>query len=525
MALAHMGEYLDRNGVSSLVRNIAGEMQEHPAFDVAEYLASESPLAFVLFLDRVEQVQGATEMARLCKHLHPNTAVICFGYAASFFSHSLTELPEVDFVIRGDSPEEPLRMLMDAMRGRVALADIPNLSYKSASGVIENELEYVPASLEHLGDCYTFLLRSAFRYGGVSGLRRQLDPGLHPFTEVQVARGCSGNCIICNKSRSTGEAHLGRRAVTLRNPNQVAHDVEVICGITAAQIHISGDLRVGGDEYACQTLEILSHLAPDNTLVLHLCDVAGREYFEQIASCIPHFDLQLMLFSHDEELREFCGKKFSNEDLERNITWAFESGCERFDLVLVMGLPGQAPESVIASIDYCGRLMRRFGPKLNPMLQTVAPMLPPGTVIHENAPRLEYRLLAERLEDYRGAMLTPNWRDAMNYETRWMDRQLFTETSYNALLELNRLKARHGLVTHHRATWKERQIRNSLAILKHMEEGGFSGPNANGAGMQKMRHDVEQANLAFSTPAYLAELKSVRHFHHVRLLKTALGRT
>jgi radical SAM superfamily enzyme YgiQ (UPF0313 family) len=267
-------------------------------------------------------------------------------------------------------------------------------------------------------------------------------------------------------------------------------------------------------------MEILSHLAPDNNLVFELYDVAGREYFDRMASCIPHFDVSLSILSHDEELRRFCGKDFENEDIERNITWAFESGCERFDLVLVLGLPGQTPELIMESLDFCGTLMRRFGPKLNPTLRAIAPMLAPGTYVHGTPARLGYNLLYEELEDHETAMLQPNWRDSLNYETRWMDRQTFTDTAYMALLRLNELKAKHGVVTHHKANAKERHVRNSLAILKLLDEMGgsaFEDP--------KLHHDVEQVNRAFAALAYMEELKAIKHFRHLRVMKMAMGRS
>ncbi len=525
--LAHLGEYLDRNGVASLVRNLAGEMSSDSSFDVPAYLAGHSPLAFLIYLHRTAQTQGALEIARLCKQEHAAVPVVMCGFAASYFCRELVSLPEVDFVIRGDSPEEPLRMLMDGLRSRVQFSEIPNLAYTSSAGSCENPLEYIPASLEHLGSPYTYLVKSAFRYGSLQEMMAALDLNLHPFTQVLVGRGCSYDCITCFNSRSAAESLQGRKSVTLRSPNQIARDVEIISDMTGAPISLRGDLRLGGDDYAYETMEILSHLAPENSIGFELFDVASREFYDRLVSCIPHFDLSLCLLSHDEEMRNFCGKAFSNEELEKNIAWALESGCGRIDLILLVGLPGQSPDLVLGSIAYCAELMRRYGPKLNPTLQAMVPILSPGSLVYEEAPRFGYNLFSKNLADYRQALLAANWRDSLNYETRWMNRQTIQDTVYTALLALNELKAKHGLVTRHKADIKERRIRDSLAIIKHLDELSGRELEVMGQGeLDKLKHEADLINRAFTLPSRLDDLKSMRkQFHYTRILKLALGRT
>ena len=525
--LAHLGEYLERNGVTSLVRNLAGDMLSERSFDVPACLSEHSPLAFLVYLHRTAQMQGGLEIARICKQQHPGVPVVMCGFAASYFCRELVELPEVDFIIRGDSPEEPLRMLMDGLRARVQFSEIPNLVYSSRSGSCENALEYIPASLEHLGSPYTYLVKSAFKYGSLQEMLAALDLSLHPFTQVLVGRGCSYDCIACFSSRSAAESLHGRKSVTLRSPNQIARDVELISDMTGAPINLRGDLRLGGDDYAYETMEILSHLATENSICVELFDVASREFFDRLASCIPHFDLSLCLLSHDEDLRNFCGKAFSNEELEKNIAWALESGCGRIDLILLVGLPGQSPELVLESIAYCADLMRRYGPKLNPTLQAMVPVLSPGSLVYEEAPRFGYDLFSRSLGDYRQALLAVNWRDSLNYETKWMDRQTIQDTVYAALLALNALKARHGLVTHHKADLKERRIRDSLAIIKHLDELNGRQLEVMGQGeLNKLKHEVDLINRAFTLPARLDDIKPMRkQFHYTRILKLALGRT
>ena len=56
------------------------------------------------------------------------------------------------------------------------------------------------------------------------------------------------------------------------------------------------------------------------------------------------------------------GKKYTNEDLENNIDWALKSGCKKIDVFFMVGLPGQTPESVMHTVEYCGYLIKTYGP-------------------------------------------------------------------------------------------------------------------------------------------------------------------
>ena len=47
---------------------------------------------------------------------------------------------------------------------------------------------------------------------------------------------------------------------------------------------------------------------------------------------------------------------------------------------------------------------------------------------------------------HRQALLAPSWKYTLNYETQWMSRDELVEVTYEAALELNRLKLEHGLL-------------------------------------------------------------------------------
>ena len=63
----------------------------------------------------------------------PHTPIIFGGFSSTYYHEELIRYPYVDYVVRGDSAEEPLRQLMShltGMRGAPALKDIPNLTWR-----------------------------------------------------------------------------------------------------------------------------------------------------------------------------------------------------------------------------------------------------------------------------------------------------------------------------------------------------------------------------------------------------------
>jgi len=472
IGFSYLGEYLERNGINVRIVNLANRMLEKPGFDVERFLSRLRPRAFGVDLHWLPHCHGAIEVARLCKRLHPDIPVVMGGYSATIFSREiLKNHPEVDYVLRGDSTEEPLRQLMEVIMGGGDLSSVQNLSWRRPGGQVEeNPLDHVPASLDHLGNNYVYMLRSAFKYGDVRALLAFRGWWDYPLTAVLTCRGCTRNCTFCGGSSYAMRRCFGRERTVFRSPERVARDVEIISRFTSAPIFLIGDLRQGGDDYAAQVLEAISHVAPRNHIVLELFEPAPRSYFDRLASCLPLFDLEISPESHDEEIRHAGGKRYSNEDLENNISWALDAGCKKFDVFFIIGLPGQTHASVMETVEYCGYLLKTYGPLVNPLIGPLAPFLDPGSIAHDRKDTYGYLVRFHTLEDYRRAMTEPHWRDMLSYETEWMSRQDIVDTTYDALLELNRIKGTVGLVSPKHQERMDRMLRDSVFLLKHLDD-------------------------------------------------------
>ena len=441
LGFSFLGEYLERNGVNVRVVNLATRMLEDPSFDAGAFLAKQRPRAFGIGLHWLPHCHGAIEIARLCKQLNADIPVIMGGYSATIFADELIAYPEVDFVVRGDSAEEPLLQLMKVIERGSGFEDVPNLSWRDPSGgARHNEFSYVPSDLGHLGDNYRYMIRSAVKYGDIKGLRAFKGWWSYPLTAVVTVRGCRNNCTFCGGSAHAASTCFNRSKPAFRTPAAIAADVRAISRFTGAPIFIIGDLRQNGDEYSLEVLEALRSVSPRNYIVLELFGPAPRSFFEEASRSLPNFALEISPETHDEELRGQAGKRYGNAGLEATLRYAFECGCSRADVFFMIGIRGQTRESVRATAAYATDLLRRFGPRLNPLIGPLAPFLDPGSISHDNAAELGYRLFCHTLEEYRAALLEPNWRDMLSYETEWMSRADIAAATYEALLALNRAR-------------------------------------------------------------------------------------
>ena len=111
-----IAEYLENAGYRVRIVNLAVRMLSDKNFDAEAMIKKlEAPL-FGIDLHWLVSSHGAIEVARIVKRCHPEAKVILGGLSSSYFYKELMQYPEIDYVMRGDSTEEPLRRLMDCIK-------------------------------------------------------------------------------------------------------------------------------------------------------------------------------------------------------------------------------------------------------------------------------------------------------------------------------------------------------------------------------------------------------------------------
>ena len=476
-----MQEYLHRNGFQVRIINAALKMVKNRRFNLERLIKSLTPMAFGIDLHWLVHTQGSLELARIIKEIHPDIPVIFGGFSSSYFHKELIRYPQVDFVFRGDSVEEPLRQLLSVIKERSSPENVPNLTWKSNGDIRENELSFVPSNMNDVSFNYEAMIRSTARHRDVLGHLPFKGWVKYPIVAAMHCRGCVHQCLTCGGSASAFRAICSRKSPAFRSPELVVEDIRSISRFINGPIILIGDILKAGLDYARDVLERLGTLEIKNHIAFEFFYPPPHEIVELMARAVPNFNIQISPESHDEEIRRSFGKKYSNVSLETMIRDIIELGCKRVDIFFMIGLPLQDTASVLETLNYCDELMTKYGQgikgKIHPYISPLAPFLDPGSRAFENPEKYGYKMFFRSLEEHRVALLAPSWKQTLNYETQWMSRDEIVAVTYEAAVQLGRLKRKHGMLSP-----KEMEIlENRIASEKKMLEEIDSSYSQNGA--------------------------------------------
>ena len=443
-------DYLQRHGHSVRIVNIALRMLKSRRFDVVKLLKSLRPVAFGLDLHWMVHAQGSLEVAALVKEQHPDIPVIFGGLSASYFHQELITYPQVDYVMRGDSTEKALCALMEVIKGRGDPSQVPNLTWKSESGPRVNELTDVPQAMDDVSFDYQKIIKSCTRHMDVVGhLPFKAWLG-YPIMAALSCRGCVYDCKICGGSASAYREICGRARPAYRPPERLARDIIDVSRYIKGPIMVMGDTLQSGGEYTRSLFEAVKAEKIKNHIALEFFYPPDREFLESAAEVFRSFDVQISPESHDEAVRRTFGRPYGNEVFESSLMDALELGCKRFDVFFMIGIPEQTVQSVRDTVAYCGELLEKcekagYAGRMHPYISPLAPFLDPGSRAFVDPEKHGYRLFSRTLEEHRRALLSPSWKYVLNYESKWMTRDEMVDVTYEAALELNRLKGAYGL--------------------------------------------------------------------------------
>lgn len=495
-----LSDYLERHGFRTRIINLAVRMLHDRGFDAEKMLAALHPGAFAIDLHWLPHAHGALEVAKLVKKHHPHTPVIFGGFSSTYYHRELMARPEIDHVLRGDSTEEPLRLLMAYLRGDKdaprTLAHIPNLTYREeeTGEIRSNPITYLPDSLDHLSLDYHRVIRSVMRDRDLSDYLPFASWLDYPIMAGLSCRGCIHHCTTCGGSADAFRQVLGRERPAFRSPERLATDVRNIHRFSNGPVFVLGDLRQNGMEYARRFLRAMK--GTRDQVMIELFSPAPREFLSLVAESIPNFVLEVSLESHDPTVRNAFNKHYSNSAMERTIESALEVGCKRLDVFFMTGLPMQTFDSVMQTVDYASHLLERYGGdgRLLPFISPLAPFVDPGSLAFEDPDRHGYRLSARTLQEHHDKLVGPSWKYVLNYETRWMSRDEIVSSTYEAGRRLNSLKASHHLVPTDLATRTEKRILRAVELIGIIDRLVVKGPAALEREMAMLKPEIDGVN-------------------------------
>ncbi len=501
IGFSSIAEYLEHAGYRVRIINLAVRMLQNKNFNVERAIERLNPLVFGIDLHWLPHAHGAIEIARIVKKYHPSTPIIMGGISASYYYQELLQYPEVDYVLRGDSTEEPLRQLMDCIVKGAEPEGVPNLLWRDSQGnVRENPFSHVPTELDTVMlHHYQRIPRDVIRYRDLASYIPFKGWLQYPITAALTCRGCTQNCVTCGGSAYAFRHICKRESPAFRPPGIVIDEIRDITRFSKGPVFILGDIRQPGEEYTYNLLKLLKREKIKNQVIMELFNPAPADLLQRMGESCPHFCLEFSPESHSPEVRRADGKHYSNEELERTLEYALSAGCGRLDVFFMIGLPQQTHSSVMETIEYCGSLMERFkgDRRLSLFISPLAPFLDPGSLGFEQPERHGYHIFCHTLEEHRRALLLPTWKHTLNYETEWMDRDQIAATTYEAGLRLNHLKAKYGLIPQGVSRAVEQRIEGAQELLHKIDDiVDHEGSDADFLALSLLKAAVDEASMS-----------------------------
>lgn len=474
-----LSEYLTRHGMSVRIINLALRMLKSRSFDAEQYVKNLDAAAFGIDLHWLPHADGSLSLAELVKKHHPGKPVILGGLSATYYREELMrDYPFVDFIVCGDSTEEPVRQLLEAIQSGGGYKNVPNLAWRDRDNrVVINELSFSPATLDYVDFDYPHLFKMAVKYRDPSGyipFQYWLD---YPVTAVFSVRGCNHNCGACGGSLSAFNKVCMRPQACFRSPERLADDIRRIADYTGAPVIVLGDLMMAGREYADRFLDAVKKHRIKNELCIEFFSPPPADFLQKAADSLATFNVEMSPESHDINVRKTFGKNYDNRALESMIETLISVRCKRIDLFFMVGLPYQDHASVMETVKYCGSLLARYSSKgrlgkVLPLLAPLAPFIDPGSAIFEDPEKFGYRFFSRTLKEHREAMLMPSWKYTLNYETRWMSRDDIVKATYDGALALLDLKERYNAIGRENAARVRSHLQRAVRLNEKITDPG-----------------------------------------------------
>ncbi len=469
-----IAEYLERHGLRVRIVNLAVLMLSKPKFDVETYIRSLDATVFGIDLHWLPHAHGSVEVAKIVKSAHPDTPVVFGGLSSSFFHEELVTYDAVDFVLRGDSTEEPFRRLIDAVKHNGNLDEVPNLTWKDVTGAVHvNPLSWVPTDMDSISLDYSFNMKSVIRYRDMTGVVPFKDWLKYPVCAALTCRGCTHDCVTCGGSAYSFKEHFGRDRIAFRDPELLVRDIAHIQRYIPGPMFVLNDFLQAGREYTRDFVRGLKRIEMKNPIGFEFFKPPHEEFYEFLDANLPDWSVEISVESHDDGVRAAFGKRhYTIDQVEETVKAALRNGCSRFDLYFMTGIPTQTAESVRETGEYIKYLYEAVGndPRLLCFVSPMAPFLDPGSRAFDAPSEHGYTLRATTLEEHRQRLVLPSWKHIMNYESHAMGPDEMVEATYDAGLAVNRVKADAGIIDHATAAATETRIWQAVGAMRRIDQ-------------------------------------------------------
>lgn len=450
IGMLSIADYLDRHDYKIVIDNLADRMVNSTDFDAEEHIKNTSARIYAIDLHFHHHAQGAIEVARLCKQLHPDSLVILGGLTATYHHEEIIRKYEfIDAVIRGEA-ERPFLKFLRALEKNGKLTATPNLTCRTDGGEV-SITPLMPPS-DNL-DEFEFT-----RFDLLEPRTSIFPQDKPPHGSLVVCRGCTYNCAICGGSAYAYKTYLGMCKPAFRSPAKIVEDMRKLNEQGIRFIGLYQDPRMGGEKYWKELVNSIRRANLDiESLNMDLLAPADEEFIREVATIGKQVIFYICPDTGACDVRKSLGRCYSNENLLNTIRI-----CHRYHIpvtvFLSFGLAGETDENIKETWELWGELCKLDNAAINkggfgsfgnyilkqgPILGPI--MLDPCSLSTDFPEKYGYKKIFSNLEEYIQARFAPSWHQWLNYETEQLDKEALIELTLESIENFIRQREKHGV--------------------------------------------------------------------------------
>lgn len=471
-----IANYLDRYGFKVIIDNLADRMVSDKEFDVEEHLKSSSSRIYAIDLHWHHHAQGAIEIARLCKKLHPDSLVVLGGLTATYYHEEIIQKYDfIDAVIRGEGE----KALLEFARGSKEANEVPhtpNVTCRTDKGDV-CVIPFMEASTDLDDFEYT-------RFDLIEPITSIFPAGEESFASLVVCRGCIYNCVTCGGSAYNYRKYFGMDKPVFRSPKKILEDIKSLNAQGISLISLYQDPRMGGEKYWKELIATLreekANLKIDR-LSLDIFLPVDEEFIREVSSIGKPVVLYMCPESGDEGVRSAQGRCYSNDEIINTVKL-----CHRYHIPVTfffsVGLSGENHVTFketqdlwdkLCLLDQISLARRSFG-KISACIggPIVGPIvLEPGSLSFDYPEKYGYKLLYNNLEEYINALSKPSWHQWLNHETDVLNRYELIVLIFESIMFSINQREKYGTYDNIQAFNKQSQVKADMiavGIVNHI---------------------------------------------------------
>ncbi|MHA1440013.1 MAG: cobalamin-dependent protein [Promethearchaeota archaeon] len=466
IGLISLADILQQNNYKVQIVNLALKMINKLRFNLIKYLKKIEADVYAFDLHWMIHAQGSIKIAEIIKKLHPNSSILFGGFTASYFyKEMMKNYPFIDFIIRGDSAEHPLLLLMNSIKFKNKYNIIPNLVWRDGNKIKINDFSHVPNDIEYNGINFPKIYFKMFLASYDIDFNSYL-PTLYflkkPVIPILFSKGCTYNCINCGGSQFANKIISNRTCLAKKSPKLVAQELLNISQSFNFPMRFIGDLRICGRRYCDKLFEYLGNYRIDNPITFEFFTPATKHYLKRIGKHFSRVSIEISPESGNQEVRMFQGRPFTNRgifDMIKNFNLLNEY---LFIMWFQVGNALDSENSLKETIKFSEDAIKLDPNNTHPFLSPLAPYIDPGSLAFEYPQKFSYKITRPNLKKQIEGFEQPLWKYYLNYETKNLNSDDIIQLTYKYVKMLEEIKVKYNLLS--KETCEE-----SLRLLSFLE--------------------------------------------------------